>query len=239
MLLIIIYINSLNVTYNFSNVFSLVLVALVINITYFVSFNPIQSSKPIFEVGQLPGVQNLSKIQVNDQRNWLVREGYPGAILYGAGLNSFTNVLMQPQLKFFKGMYPLMDENEFNNIFNRYAHIQLYNGTEPFVPQPDVIQIPIKDLLPKVSINDVDNEIKGGNVNTKGSIDYLNFSNDTIEVLGWGMIGPHNQILSNLPSEYFIGFKNTIRTDVSVAYKDLNLTASGFSLQFKKSKEDR
>lgn len=237
LLLLIIYVNRFTFMPFFNNVISLVFVAFSINLIYFVDFNPIQSSKPIFSVQQLPNVKLMNKLQENDHRGWLIKEGYPGALLYGAGLNSVTNVLMQPQIGFFRKMYPSMSENEFNDIFNRYAHIQLYNGTEPFVPQNDIIRLPINDLFSRNIIIDFEEEVNSSNITIKGYIENLEISKNEVYISGWGTIGPRTLILSNIPNEYFTEVKNTLRNDVAVRQNDQGLAASGFSIKLVNSKE--
>ncbi|MGR9074273.1 MAG: DUF7657 domain-containing protein, partial [Gammaproteobacteria bacterium] len=123
--------------------------AFLINFVYFAKFNPIQSAKPIFEASGSKTVAALKALQEEDSRSWLVIQGYPGAVLNGLGLRSFTHVQIQPQLDFFRALFPEIPKDEFNQIFNRYAHIQLGNEVHIHSPQPDVIRIPLQRIRDK------------------------------------------------------------------------------------------
>lgn len=104
--------------------YSILIICFIVNAIYFSTFNPLQSSKAIFSASKDSSIiKALKKIELSSPNKNLIIPGYPGAILTGAGLNSFTTVLIYPQLSFFKKMYPDMPIDMFNKIFNRYAHI--------------------------------------------------------------------------------------------------------------------
>jgi hypothetical protein len=113
------------------------------NIAFFGFFNPILSAKEIFISRDTPIIRSLEKKQRADPRGWLVASGFPGAILNGQGLRSIQHALLSPHLQFFREYFPEMPEAEFNNMFNRYAHIHLVTDNKPYSPQPDVVGVPI------------------------------------------------------------------------------------------------
>ncbi|MEE9338682.1 MAG: hypothetical protein V3U87_11435 [Methylococcaceae bacterium] len=116
--------------------------AAFVNGIYFANFNPLQSAKPIFEAQNSSVLNPLRRQQQLHSRGWLVSSVAPGAVLSGLGFKSFTHVLIQPQLAFFRKMFPELPEDEFNHIFNRYAHIQISDVEKPFSPLADRIRIP-------------------------------------------------------------------------------------------------
>ena len=117
--------------------------ALLPNLLAFGGFNPLQSAKPIFHLPPSPKLAALWQHAAQHPKGWLVTPGYPGALLNGAGFPSLTHVLVRPQLAFFRARFPDMPEAEFNEIFNRYAHIQLTDTPKPHSPQADVVQSPM------------------------------------------------------------------------------------------------
>ena len=126
-------------------VFSYMLfIAMLVNGLYFANFNPLQSAKPIFNAQSSLALKPLRKQQQLHSRGWLVSSEAPGAVLNGLGFKSFSHVLMQPQLAFFRKMFPRLAEDEFNHIFNRYAHIQVSAVEKPMTPLADIIRIPYK-----------------------------------------------------------------------------------------------
>jgi hypothetical protein len=118
--------------------------SLFVNGLYFSTFNPVQSAEPIFKASENPLLNRFRVLQQLNERGWLVSSIQPGAIITGLGFKSFTHVLIQPQIDFFRKLFPYLSETELNTIFNRYAHIQVYNGDKIVTPQPDVIRIPVK-----------------------------------------------------------------------------------------------
>ena len=55
----------------------------------------------------------------------------------------FSNILYAPQLEFFRAHFPDIPAEQFNEIFNRSAHIQVLEGIKaPNLLQTDVIQVP-------------------------------------------------------------------------------------------------
>ena len=113
------------------------------NIIVWGRFNPVQSARPIFQREPTAFTRQLEDQQQHDPRHWLVvEEGPPGAILNGWGFRSLSHVLLLPRLEFFRPYFPELPEEEFNGIFNRYAHIRLRQVDKPFNPYADVAVVP-------------------------------------------------------------------------------------------------
>lgn len=112
------------------------------NLALFALFNPLLSAKDIFAPRHTPAMQRLEERQRNDPRGWLLAPDYPGAVLNGLGFRSIQHVLLSPHLQFFREYFPEMREDEFNQAFNRYAHIHLGPNKRPYSPQADLILVP-------------------------------------------------------------------------------------------------
>jgi len=204
-------------------------VAFIINFIYFGGFNPGQSAKPIFEVKSSEVVAGLRQKQGQDPRGWLVMQGYRGALLSGVGLNSVATVLTQPKLVFFRELFPEMAEDEFNQVFNRYAHIYLYDGLQPTVPYLDTIQIPIHKVIHKSDqqlLAYYDGEFKG--VKKGGFIEMSDLQENRLTLKGWHL-SSSSKFLTNINSASVYSYISQSRPDVAQAYQDNNLIHSGFS----------
>jgi hypothetical protein len=55
-------------------------------------------------------------------------------------------VIATPSPELFREYFPEMEEQRFNEIFNRYLHTSLTTGPEPFVANPDVIRLPLRTM---------------------------------------------------------------------------------------------
>ncbi|UUX49597.1 GtrA family protein [Nisaea acidiphila] len=114
------------------------------------TYNPLQSSYPIFHRPDHPGAEAFRSYQEANPENLLLIREVPGSILNAWGYRSVQHVLVSPQLEFFRERFPKLPEKQFNRIFNRYAHIQLTDEPIPYVPMPapgviqhDVIRVPM------------------------------------------------------------------------------------------------
>ena len=114
------------------------------NALVFVPFNPLQRAGPIFANHDTPMLRTLATKEAAHPRNWLVDATLPGAVQVGLGFRAIQHVLIAPQLSFFREKFPDLPPDQFNAIFNRYAHIQLDPGiSAPYVPQGDVVRVPV------------------------------------------------------------------------------------------------
>lgn len=127
----------------------LILCALLPNAIGFGRFNPIQSAVPIFHRPHTPVLAELDERAAKHPEGWLVMPNhFPGAMLAGLGYRTPAHVLIAPALGFFRPYFPELDDQAFNTLFNRYAHIHMVDGiTTPQSPQPDVIQVPWERFL--------------------------------------------------------------------------------------------
>ena len=57
-----------------------------------------------------------------------------------------THVIVTPSPDLFRPYFTGMNEERFNRIFNRYAHVLLTTRPRPFVVQNDVIGLPIRTM---------------------------------------------------------------------------------------------
>jgi hypothetical protein len=115
----------------------------VSNAAIFIPFNPVQRAGPIFAKHDTPVLRAAWAKQEAHPKRWLVANIVPGAVAVGMGFRSIRHVTITPQLAFFRERFPDLPPDQFNQIFNRYAHIILDEEIKiPVVPQSDVIQVP-------------------------------------------------------------------------------------------------
>lgn len=214
--------------YNILMIFSIVIIP---NVISYAGFNPVQQSFPIFNLKSRDVVKDIARNAQKENPHWIVNTKYRGAVLSGLGLNSFTTVLIQPQLKFFKKLYPFMSDDSFNQVFNRYAHIMLSNTIQfPTNPHLDVISIPLKDLVDvpplnyKVSYSGVSlNALSGG------VVDSVTVDGTIVTISGWAWKNP-GIIYGDFPAESVVLKQTEIRNDVVKAMNNEKLIYSGFIL---------
>ncbi|WP_218970520.1 hypothetical protein [Haemophilus sp. HMSC068C11] len=214
--------------------------AAAINMLYNFSFNPIMPAKPIFDIINSPTTQAFNTKK--ESSGWVVEPGYLGATLSGIGVDSFTNVLMQPQFEIFRKIYPKMSDDEFNQIFNRYAHIHLTEDNLPYVAYPDDIRIPLKDISSKkvlqeeVNITNSDlNKSDLANIPQGGYIDNIRDIGDNIVISGWAMSDDKQLSIIGLSAEKIKGSPLIPRQDVVKVLNDSKLLNSGFQVVISKS----
>lgn len=113
------------------------------NLAMFGLFNPVQVAHPIFNLDrELVRSTLLERGAVLDERGTLVAPGHYGALIAGAGISSINHVLYAPQLDFFRGYFGDMEPARFNEIFNRYAHVSVIEGSEPVLMTADSVGVP-------------------------------------------------------------------------------------------------
>ncbi|KQZ98524.1 hypothetical protein ASD64_16310 [Mesorhizobium sp. Root157] len=126
----------------FSSPVPLLLIASTTSILTFGLFNPVQSTRVIFEAPDSPITRALEQAQKEPVERFLAVEG-GGVLLSGLGYNVINDTLLYPQLDFFRKLYPNIPDLEFLNIFNRYAHIIISSGVDhPTLLQTDAIVLP-------------------------------------------------------------------------------------------------
>ncbi|WP_436317891.1 DUF7657 domain-containing protein [Vibrio rotiferianus] len=223
---------------NGNSVMVLPIVALLVNTVYFAHFNPAQSAFAIFELHEQPEVQAINAQKENRQPHWVVEQGYSGAILSGVGLNSFTSVLIQPQLSLFREMYPEMDSVAFNNLFNRYAHIWLSDTiTQPYSPQADVVVIPLADVKESFDMPEESSSYKRDlapkdQVLHGGHIDLIKLEGNKLFLSGWGLAKPV-LLTGAFELDDIEQISTQTRLDVAKTFNNRRLERSGFVLVVK------
>lgn len=133
---------------------AMLLTSCLIGSLAFADFNPIQSAWPIFNrretpisrwLDQLAGASPDRVISVaiaTSQKNTL------GATLNGWGYRSTAHVLATPRLDIWRQKFPALSDTELNDIFNRYAHINLTTAEKPQLLGDDAVTVPITVFAP-------------------------------------------------------------------------------------------
>jgi hypothetical protein len=119
-----------------------VLAAVGLSAATFMLFNPVQPAGPIFKPVKTPATDLLRRYAAANPKGLTTPIGEYGALLNAQGLPAVTHVLVVPQLAYFRAAYPAMDESAFNQVFNRFAHVQLRAIWQPKLRADDAISIP-------------------------------------------------------------------------------------------------
>lgn len=234
-ILILIWIVLLKYVNWFNNykIFTLFFIVLVPNLVAYAKFNPVQQAYPIFNLFERSPIHKIKESVNNNDYRWVVESGYPGAVLSGLGMNSFTTVLIQPQMSIFRDLYPDMPENEFNTIFNRYAHIMISElAVTPYNPTPDVIMIPLRDIIKSSHQLNYQLSTRENTLNLPigGVVDSVSVGKDnTLMITGWAwrLTGDINGWFE--PSDV-INSQFVSRPDVVSVFSDNDLRYAGFIL---------
>lgn len=121
--------------------------AAITGLMTFGTFNPLQPAHLIFNLPDTPLQEQLRKQTQGNPNGWAVVPGMYGALLNGAGISAINHTLMAPQLEFFRRIFPDLPSEQFNQTFNRYAHIVPQEGVEPHSPHSDVAVVPIEPFM--------------------------------------------------------------------------------------------
>lgn len=205
------------------------------NALSFGGFNPVQQSRPIFDAPQTAITQMLDDLLARHSRGWLVVGGFHGAALNGLGYPSVAHVLIAPQLERFRELFPDLPSEEFNEIFNRYGHIQLRPVAAPISPQGDLIRVPIEAFDPVQSFIVTVGPDAPRPADRAGYIDYFVQDGRTVIIRGWAPYRPgdydrHMAVRTDLPVISARGM-TLVRPDVVTAFNDATLGLSGFEIQ--------
>jgi hypothetical protein len=142
--------------------------AILTSAVTFGTFNPLQSASPIFHLAPTPMLESMKRLAAGHPNGWLALPGSYGAVLAGLGLPSINHALLQPQLGFFRSLFPDLPPDNFNTTFNRYMHVDLgpvsgpqVGGVIPldsFYPQEDHVLIPITRVGTPLEVNTLTEE---------------------------------------------------------------------------------
>jgi hypothetical protein len=125
---------------------AILLVALIPTIIVWGLFNPLQSTRVMFRKPDTALTRELDALAATRSDGAIAVFGPADAVLNGVGYRSVTHVIATPSPHLFRKYFPGMDEQTFNEIFNRYVHTSLTTGPEPLVANPDVIRLPIRTM---------------------------------------------------------------------------------------------
>jgi hypothetical protein len=167
---------------------ALVLSALISLVLTFGRFNPIQSAHAIFTHDKTRFLEAAAIMQRANPKGWLAIPGRFGQTLNAFGIPAINHTLLQPQLSFFRGLYPNMPDEEFKQIFNRYANVLIDFEAYPWVPWPDVVSLPIFDVGTPVLVERLEGAattINRGGAIVRVSSTRINYWNWRVVVIGW------------------------------------------------------
>ena len=124
--LCIFYVLSRQFVFFNKNIRNLLVVTITISSAlYFIGFNPVQSTKNIFQTKRNQTTANFDLLQSQHPNGWLVVSGFHGSILNGLGYKSISHTLYSPQPDFFKMFKPFLSDAEYISLFNRWGYIHL------------------------------------------------------------------------------------------------------------------
>jgi hypothetical protein len=121
---------------------AVVLTVLVTALVTFGRFNPVQSARPIFEPQTSPQLETFRAYAAASPKRAVIAEGLYGAVLNGAGVPAFNHTLMQPQLSVMRAAFPDLAPADFDELFNRYEHVQGEVRWAPGLLQADLVAAP-------------------------------------------------------------------------------------------------
>ena len=125
---------------------AILLVALIPMIIGWGLFNPLQSTRVMFRKPDTALTRELDALAETRSDGAIAVFGPPDAVLNGVGYRSVTHVIATPNPELFRRYFPGLDDETFNEIFNRYAHISLTDEAEPRVVNPDGIRLPVRTM---------------------------------------------------------------------------------------------
>ena len=125
---------------------AVLLIALLPTLVGWGLFNPIQSTKVMFRKPDTKITRQLDELAATRRDGSIAVEGIPDAILNGVGYRSVTHVLATPTPETFRRYFPDLEDETFDTLFNRYAHVSLTREADPFLASPDVIRLPLRRM---------------------------------------------------------------------------------------------
>lgn len=139
----------------------------------FGTFNPLQSAGPIFHPPASPMINGLKRFVQTHPKGWLAVTGGYGGVFAGLGLPSISHALLQPQLAFFRSVFPEMEQKQFNLIFNRFMYVTVAAVGKPRLESgdwyDDTVLLPITRFGAPLDLNLIGTEYAGHN-EVKGQV---------------------------------------------------------------------
>ena len=137
--------------------------SLAAGLVTFGTFNPIQSARVIFDIPPSARQREFREQAGANPNGWLIAPGIYGAILNGAGVPAINHCLPTPQLEFFRAVFPDMDSDRFNEVFNRYANVIALDEPAPRLHETDAVIVPVDAFnAPQPAAVAIGNRIRSG-----------------------------------------------------------------------------
>ncbi len=109
-------------------------------------YNPLERTDAIFREPDTQVTRELDRLAATRPDGAITGFGFADAILNGAGYRSVTHVITKPSPELFEPYFPDIDDETFEAIFNRYAHVSLTRRPAPYVAGEDAVRIPIDTM---------------------------------------------------------------------------------------------
>ena len=209
----------------------------------FGTFNPVQKAWPIFNRESTELTRRLDYRQSVSPQHVVVSDQF-GATLNGWGYRSITHVLVAPQLETWRRLFPDLDPATFNNIFNRYAVVQLIDDPVPKLLPNGAIGVPRSRFVefdPAAS-QPVEGIARAQRWNgpiardaTNGHVDSRRQNGSRFVLSGWApWKGLRAEQMLTVVSDAdldVVRFERTPRPDVVSVHRDAALQFSGFTIE--------
>ena len=201
----------------------------------FGTFNPIQSSRPIFTPLDTPTSRALDALQAQDPRGWLVAPGFNGALLNGWGYRSLSHTLVQPQREFLAPFFPELAADEVERLFNRVGSLGFTAAATPHLYGHHVVDLPLRRFLsPEQGARVQQVPRLAHPLPQEGWIERVTYRHGVLAMEGWGRLdtrhGDRLTVVSDLPIQD-MGLLPLLRPDVAQALGRPEAIHSGFRLE--------
>jgi hypothetical protein len=104
-------------------------------------YNPVQDSRPIFKPIATDMTRALDR-EAAKRPDGAIAANFPGAMLNGLGYSSVGHVLALPQMDDFARLFPNLEPELLNKVFNRYVEVYFYSGRDPSLESQGVVYLP-------------------------------------------------------------------------------------------------
>jgi hypothetical protein len=206
-------------------------------------FNPIQRAWPIFNREPTPLTRDLDRRQDSAPGHVLVSDQF-GATLNGWGYRSVAHALFVPPMARWREIFPDLEPDKLDFIFNRYAHITPIDELEPRLITNTMVGVPRRHFLDAAQAQPED--VRGivraerltaavSSIARNGHVDTRREDGNRVVLSGWapwkGLTA--NQVLTVLSDvdAQIVRFSRARRPDVVAVHHDPELEYSGFTVE--------
>ena len=209
--------------------------SVVVAVLTYAFYNPVQSTWPIFNRPATHRTHLLDEVSASSVDGTVYVEGFPAGLLNGYGYRSVNHVLPTPQLQTFHRLFPQMNADQFQHVFNRYAQVNVTSTvTEPMTPQADMVLLPPPNVCKMKRTAEV-GFTKVMPRGEQGHIDSIEVGKGKVTVVGWApwagkAAGQKLSVVVNKAVKQ-IKVDSVMRTDVATAFDDWSLNCSGFRIE--------